>query len=176
MDVGRGAGSCNSDCDCPLCAPFCSTSGYCQNHQRAGRRKCTSDSASTSTEPVSACPPLLGDPAPPGCNKTFAGDGNIPCWDDTDCPSPGTCENNICNLFIPGPDCPNPPCRGSLGRTISYTRSDCNYLSRITDNSASLQSYQRSVHTEKYLPLLQPDDLSVLPTLQERREVLQTSL
>ena len=81
MDVGRGSGSCNSDCDCPLCAPFCSTSGYCQNHQRAGRRKCTSDSAYASTEPVSACPPLLGDPAPPGCNKTFVedSDGGIPC-------------------------------------------------------------------------------------------------
>lgn len=81
VDVGRGSGSCNSDCDCPLCAPFCSTSGYCQNHQRVGRRKCTSDSASASTEPVSACPPLLGDPAPPGCNKTFVedSDGGIPC-------------------------------------------------------------------------------------------------
>merc|ERR1712045_581683 len=62
VDVGRGSGSCNTDCDCPLCAPYCSTSGYCQNHQRAGRRKCTSASASTSP----ACPPLLGDPTSPG--------------------------------------------------------------------------------------------------------------
>ena len=30
VDVGRGAGSCNSNTDCPCCAPFCSTSGYCQ--------------------------------------------------------------------------------------------------------------------------------------------------
>merc|ERR1711997_455112 len=65
VDVGRGSGSCNSDCDCPLCAPYCSTSGYCQNHQRAGRRKCSPPSASTGTAsassgPVSACPPLLG--------------------------------------------------------------------------------------------------------------------
>ena len=88
VDVGRGSGSCNSDCDCPLCAPFCSTSGYCQNHQRAGRRKCSPDSASTSTEPVSACPPLVGDPAPPGCNKTFVedSDGDIPCQEYDDCP------------------------------------------------------------------------------------------
>merc|ERR1719219_1695422 len=49
---------------------------------------------------ASACPPLVGDPAPPGCNKTFIqeSDEDIPCWDDTDCPSPGTCEDNICNL------------------------------------------------------------------------------
>ena len=39
VDVGRGGGSCHTDCDCPLCAPYCSTSGFCQNHQRAGRRK-----------------------------------------------------------------------------------------------------------------------------------------
>ena len=31
-----GPGSCSTDCDCPLCSPFCSTSGYCQNHQRHG--------------------------------------------------------------------------------------------------------------------------------------------
>ena len=31
VDVGRGAGSCNSNTDCPCCAPFCSASGYCQN-------------------------------------------------------------------------------------------------------------------------------------------------
>merc|ERR1711874_957086 len=107
VDVGRGTGSCNSDCDCPLCAPYCSTSGYCQNHQRAGRRKCSPASASTgtasaSTGPVLACPPLLGDPAPPGCNKTFADDEGIPCWDDTDCPSPGTCRNNVCNFWVSG--------------------------------------------------------------------------
>ena len=27
VDVGRGAGSCNKDCDCPDCAPFCSLQG-----------------------------------------------------------------------------------------------------------------------------------------------------
>ena len=59
----------------------------------------------------SACPPLLGERAPPGCDKTFADDGNIPCWDDTDCPSPGTCENNFCNFYVPSDntDCPQPP-------------------------------------------------------------------
>ena len=31
VDVGRGPGSCNSNVDCPCCAPFCSLSGYCQN-------------------------------------------------------------------------------------------------------------------------------------------------
>ena len=35
VDAGRGPGSCNSDSGCPLCAPFCSRSGYCQN-QRQG--------------------------------------------------------------------------------------------------------------------------------------------
>ena len=30
VDVGRGPGSCNSNVDCPCCAPFCSSSGYCQ--------------------------------------------------------------------------------------------------------------------------------------------------
>merc|ERR1711953_1112403 len=91
VDVGRGSGSCNSDCDCPLCAPYCSTSGYCQNHQRAGRRKCsqaTTTTTTTTTGSASACPPLLGDPAPPGCNKTFYEDsyGHIPCQDYDDCP------------------------------------------------------------------------------------------
>ena len=32
VDVGRGAGSCNSNNDCPCCAPFCSKEGYCQTH------------------------------------------------------------------------------------------------------------------------------------------------
>ena len=35
MDVGRGAGSCNSNRNCPCCAPFCSKAGYCQNHDSA---------------------------------------------------------------------------------------------------------------------------------------------
>jgi len=43
VDVGLGKGSCNTDCDCPLCSPFCSTSGYCQNHEFAGRRKIALD-------------------------------------------------------------------------------------------------------------------------------------
>ena len=131
VDVGRGSGSCNSDCDCPLCAPFCSTWGYCQNHQRAGRRKCSPDSASTSTEPVSACPPLLGDPAPPGCDKTFAGDGDIPCWDDTDCPSPGTCLDDVCNLYVlPGGGGGSYGGLASVGFIVDYTRSDSNFLNK----------------------------------------------
>ena len=193
MNVGRGSGSCNTDCDCPPCAPFCSNSGYCQNHQRAGSRICTS--ASASTGPASACPPLLGDPAPPGCNKTFAEDGNIPCWDNTDCPDPGTCQNELCNFWrrVPNPDCGDPGDPGCVelvdafyeckrtepdcaltapncslpvscssgGEIITFTRSECyNYLNKITDNSA--QSYQRPVHSEKFLSLLQSDDLSPL--------------
>jgi len=84
VDVGRGSGSCNTDCDCPLCAPFCSKSGgYCQNHQRNGRRKCLASDKSTA-----ACPPLIGDPSPPGCNLTFVRDvnGEFPCEDTSDCP------------------------------------------------------------------------------------------
>ena len=213
MDVGRGSGSCNSDCDCPLCAPYCSTSGYCQNHQRAGRRKCSPPSAATgpasaSTGQVPACPPLLGDPAPPGCDKTFADDEGIPCWDNTDCPDPGTCQNELCNFWVvpdydcgdpgdPGcvelvdafyeckrtePDCaltaPNcslPVSCSSGGEIITFTRSECyNYLNKITDTLP--QSYQCPVHSEKFLSLLQQDDLSSCPALQERREVLRTSL
>ena len=30
-NVGRGAGSCNKDCDCPDCAPFCSLKGKTNN-------------------------------------------------------------------------------------------------------------------------------------------------
>jgi len=32
-NVGRGPGSCDSNNDCPCCAPFCSKYGYCQNYQ-----------------------------------------------------------------------------------------------------------------------------------------------
>ena len=84
VDVGRGSGSCNTDCDCPLCAPFCSRSGgFCQNHQNSGRRKCLVSDKSTA-----ACPPLIGDPSPPGCNLTFVQDvdGEFPCEDISDCP------------------------------------------------------------------------------------------
>ena len=35
VDAGRGPGSCNSDSGCPMCAPFCSRAGYCQNHQQS---------------------------------------------------------------------------------------------------------------------------------------------
>ena len=35
VDVGRGAGSCKSNRNCPCCAPFCSKAGYCQNHDSA---------------------------------------------------------------------------------------------------------------------------------------------
>merc|ERR1711923_270484 len=45
---------------------------------------------------TSACPPLPGVKPPPGCNMRFA-EGLIPCGDDTDCPSPGTCQNDICS-------------------------------------------------------------------------------
>ena len=81
--VGRGSGSCNTDCDCPLCAPFCSRSGYCQNHQNSGRRKCLASDKATA-----ACPPLIGDPSPQGCNLTFVQDvdGEFPCEDISDCP------------------------------------------------------------------------------------------
>ena len=37
--VSSGSGSCNTDCDCPLCAPFCSKWGYCQENTSNGRRK-----------------------------------------------------------------------------------------------------------------------------------------
>merc|ERR1719348_911738 len=30
VDSGRGTGSCDNNCGCPFCAPYCSNSGYCQ--------------------------------------------------------------------------------------------------------------------------------------------------
>ena len=121
VDVGRGGGSCHTDCDCPLCAPYCSTSGFCQNHQRAGRTFCSLASASTGPASTStpACPPLPGEPAPPGCNKRFVEDSaDIPCWDDTDCPSSGICGNNVC-IFL---DWTYGVGYGSYARSSSFTR------------------------------------------------------
>jgi len=87
VDVGNGPGSCNSDCDCPSCAPFCNNYGYCKNNENTGRRRilkseCKKDSATT------ASPPPLGSIPPPGCNKTFVEDVNgvISCNDNLDCP------------------------------------------------------------------------------------------
>ena len=39
-------------------------------------------------EGAKACPPLLGDDPPSGCDKNFVEDvdGDIPCQDDQDCP------------------------------------------------------------------------------------------
>ena len=33
-----GPGTCNTDCDCPLCAPYCSHAGFCQTDDAHGRR------------------------------------------------------------------------------------------------------------------------------------------
>ena len=86
VDVGRGSGSCNTDCDCPLCSPFCSRAGYCQNHQRSGRRKIEADKCNKAGG--GSCPPPLGSPASPGCNLTFFEDVNgvITCNASADCP------------------------------------------------------------------------------------------
>ena len=40
VDVGRGTGTCNDNCDCPPCAPFCSSGGYCQQTKTYGQRQC----------------------------------------------------------------------------------------------------------------------------------------
>ena len=98
MDVGRGPGSCDTDCDCPLCSPFCSTSGYCQNHKFSGRRKIAEDLCPEKTGSIHAgvkntdseatCPALPGGEATPGCNLTLIqdNDGEIDCQEDDDCP------------------------------------------------------------------------------------------
>jgi len=49
VDVGEGAGSCTNDCSCPPCAPFCSSSGYCQQTSKYGQRACFDNSDSGSS-------------------------------------------------------------------------------------------------------------------------------
>jgi len=73
-NVGRGPGSCNSDNDCPCCAPFCSRHGYCQNNR----------------------PPLSSEACPaPFLGKTCTGNEKSTCWspgvNDIDCPGHGLC-------------------------------------------------------------------------------------
>merc|ERR1712176_770728 len=36
VDAGGGPGSCLDNCDCPDCAPYCSTWGYCQASASSG--------------------------------------------------------------------------------------------------------------------------------------------
>merc|ERR1719516_192251 len=36
VDAGGGPGSCLDNCDCPACAPHCSTWGYCQASASSG--------------------------------------------------------------------------------------------------------------------------------------------
>jgi len=74
VNVGRGPGSCNSDNDCPCCAPFCSKHGYCQNN----RPQLSSE--------VCPVPPL---------GKSCSGNVKSTCWspgvNDVDCPGHGLC-------------------------------------------------------------------------------------
>ena len=37
--ITAGYNSCHTDCDCPACAPFCSTHGYCRRDGSQGRRR-----------------------------------------------------------------------------------------------------------------------------------------
>ena len=101
----------------------------------------------------SACPPLLGDPAPPGCDKTFADDGDIPCWDDTDCPVGGRCDSGIC--YQTQPPCDSGQCpESSVGSSPDYTRSYQNVLNKnhiIIGNSASVLS---ALSTDGEIPAL----------------------
>merc|ERR1711953_1066055 len=78
---------------------------------------------------TSACPPLLGVAPPPGCDKTFV-EGDIPCWDDTDCPSPGTCQNNICDLYVSSGCSQDTPCK-SAAAPLSYTSPISSQSTRI---------------------------------------------
>ena len=91
VDVGRGPGSCNTDCDCPLCAPFCSKHGFCQNNKNSGRRKIAAHLCPQKTQPSNieaSCPAVPGGEATPGCNLTLIQDynGQIDCRVDDDCP------------------------------------------------------------------------------------------
>ena len=83
VDVGRGTGSCNTNCDCPGCAPFCSNAGFCQTTASSGQTPCLNRPTTPAT-----CPPLLGDPAPAGCTDYFIQDryGLISCQSDAHCP------------------------------------------------------------------------------------------
>ena len=53
VNAGGGTGSCNDDWDCPSCAPYCSTSGYCQETSQHG-----------SYNPVDHPDPNYVDPCP----------------------------------------------------------------------------------------------------------------
>ena len=36
---GEGSASCKTDCDCPSCAPFCSSNGFCRENDKEGRKR-----------------------------------------------------------------------------------------------------------------------------------------
>merc|ERR1712183_160125 len=90
----------------------------------------------------SACPPLLGDPAPPGCDETFADDGDIPCLDDTDCPDPGTCESasGLCNLYVPPDDtaCQPPAPPGCDDEWETFYRQNAEFFRQESDGDPPL--------------------------------------
>merc|ERR1712072_1212253 len=89
------------------------------HHQQIESMKKLPTGIKVEVNQVSACPPLLGDPTPPGCDKTFVKDsGDISCWDDTDCPEPGTCQNNLCNFWVNDYDCDSCFAGGDI---ISFT-------------------------------------------------------
>jgi len=110
VDVGRGPGSCNTDCDCPLCSPFCSTSGYCQNHKFSGRRKIPVDLCPQKTESVQE--PDVYRPRPKENRKeTEAGKFYEPVWNGLECKVPvnvgrglGSC-NTDCDCPLCAPFC-----------------------------------------------------------------------
>ena len=83
-DTGYGdRGTCNTDCDCPSCAPFCSAfnqeiPGYCQNNARYGRRskikancgnELTPNTLHCKKEPIQTTIPLTGHKEV--CEKTL---------------------------------------------------------------------------------------------------------
>jgi len=74
VDVGRGPGSCDSNLDCPCCAPFCSTSGYCQT-----------------SNPISSSESCPVPNTPSNCDVNI----KDTCWSpgvhDIDCPGHGLC-------------------------------------------------------------------------------------
>lgn len=74
VDVGRGSGSCNTNLDCPCCAPFCAKSGYCQ---------ATNVKSSSESCPVQKAARF--------CDESVKSTCWSPGVDDVDCPGHGLC-------------------------------------------------------------------------------------
>lgn len=58
VDVGRGPGSCDSDCQCQPCAPFCNAQGFCSQEDSPGRKQCSLSSNKTAGVDIVSVPDI----------------------------------------------------------------------------------------------------------------------